>query len=69
MAGWGPVLRRVRKVRVSISWLRKRPYPDPTTALARALFDVGLTTVGPDDLDNRQLAERLLAGGYVRVLR
>lgn len=34
------------------------------TALAAALYDVGLHSVGPDDLDNRQIATGLLARGY-----
>ena len=35
--------------------------------LGKDLFDVGLTSVGPDDLDNGQLAERLVALGWSRA--
>lgn len=35
--------------------------------LGKDLFDVGLTSVGPDDLDNGQLAEHLVALGWTRA--
>jgi hypothetical protein len=45
---------------------RRRVTDAQITALAKAIFDVGLTSIGPDDLDNRQIASRLLLGGHVR---
>jgi len=63
----------VHGLRAVLAALDRRGDPDAAVArsrseeviaLARALFEVGLESVGPDDLDNHQLAARLVLAGW-----
>lgn len=74
MAAWrwvpdGPDERRERELIRSIpnAPRRLRRREGRITAIAMALYDAGLHSVGPDDLDNRQLAARMLDAGDVAI--